>query len=249
MVLHKYKLVTLFYVLVSILLSGCSASHTAINKRNLNVQTKMSSTIFLDPVAPKKKTILVQVRNTSDRPEFNIENQLKAAILSKEYTVVDDPKLAHYMLQVNILQVGKSDLRAAEHALSHGYGSALGGALAGAAVGSLASDHRDGLVMGGLIGAAVATFGDAMIQDISFSAITDIQISERAGKNVEVEEITKSRLRQGTSTKQKITSIESANWKRYQTRIISTANKANLKFAQAAPSLVDNLSMSIAGLF
>ncbi|MDH4237100.1 MAG: complement resistance protein TraT, partial [Nitrospira sp.] len=42
------------------LLSGCAASQVMISKRNLDVQTKMSDTIFLDPVSPDKKVMYVQ---------------------------------------------------------------------------------------------------------------------------------------------------------------------------------------------
>jgi len=40
------------------LLLGCGATHTAINKRKLDVQTKMSSTVFLDPMTSDKKNCL-----------------------------------------------------------------------------------------------------------------------------------------------------------------------------------------------
>jgi hypothetical protein len=39
------------------ILSGCAAVHTSIAKKDLDVQTKMSDTVFLDPVGPDKKTV------------------------------------------------------------------------------------------------------------------------------------------------------------------------------------------------
>ncbi len=56
--------------LAAILLSGCAATHVAISKRDLDVQTKMSDTVFLDPVGADRKTVFVQIRNTSDKPEL-----------------------------------------------------------------------------------------------------------------------------------------------------------------------------------
>jgi hypothetical protein len=35
---------------LSVALGGCAAVHTSIAKKDLDVQTKMSDTIFLDPV-------------------------------------------------------------------------------------------------------------------------------------------------------------------------------------------------------
>ncbi|MCC5698300.1 complement resistance protein TraT, partial [Klebsiella pneumoniae] len=65
--MSKMKIAVVALALGALMLSGCSATHTAISKRNLQVQTKMSDTIFLDPVADDKRTVFIQVRNTSDQ--------------------------------------------------------------------------------------------------------------------------------------------------------------------------------------
>ena len=36
---------------------SCSTMHTVISKRNLDVQTKMSDTIWLEPAAANQKTV------------------------------------------------------------------------------------------------------------------------------------------------------------------------------------------------
>ncbi len=231
-------------------LMGCGATHTAVNKRNLDVQTKMSSTIFLDPVTCDKQKVFLQVRNTSDKPGLDLDEGLRVALENKCYTLVQNIEQAHYLLQVNVLQVGRSDLRAAEHALNQGFGAALSGAAAGAAVGSLAGNHNNskGMVIGGLMGAAVATVTDAMIQDVVYAVIADVQVSERISNSLVVKAKNKSVLQQGTGT-QEVTSTERINWKRYQTRVVSTANKVNLKFEKALPELRQGLTRSIAGVF
>lgn len=234
---------------VAAILTGCCATHTAINKRNLDVQTRMSSTVFLDPVTSDNRTVFLQIRNTSGRPELNLTHCMAEAIEARGYRIVPTPEEAHYLLQTNILQVGKSDLRAAEHILQQGFGAALTGGVVGAAVGSVGSQHPDHMVAGGLIGAAVSTVADAMVQDVVYSVVADVQLSERVGKSVVVTEKTKSRLKQGTSGIKEVTSTEKVNWKRYQTRIVSTANKVNLKFEKAAPELISGITNSIAGVF
>lgn len=240
-------------ILLAMLLSGltgCAATHTAIKKRNLDVQTKMSASVFLDPVPEDKKTFYLQVRNTSDKPELELERPIALAMEAKGYQLMQNPEQAHYILQTNILQVGRSDLRAAQHALTRGFGAAIGGAAMGAALGSLTGDRGNkGAVAGGMIGAAFATVGDAMVQDVVYSVIADVQISERVGNSVVVKEKTRSRLKQGTSGAKEITSTEKIDWKRYQTRVVSTANKVNLKFKKAVPELVQGLTRSITGIF
>jgi Enterobacterial TraT complement resistance protein len=46
-----------------------------------------------------------------------------------------------------------------------------------------------------------------------------------------------------------LSSTETTDWKRYQTRVQSTASKANLEFEEAAPELTSGLTRSIAGIF
>jgi len=229
--------------LVLSLVSGCAAVHTAVKKRDLEVQTKMSASIFLDPVAPEKRVVFLQIRNTSDKPGLDVSSSIRTAISNRGYKITDNPDAAHYMIQANVLQVGKSDLREAQGALAQGYGSAAVGAVAGAQFGS-----GKGQVGAGLLGAAAGLIGDALVEDVLFSIITDLQISERARNGVVVTESNKARLKQGTSGNKSVTSTEETNWKRYQTRIMSTANKMNLQFAEAEPVLIKGLTQSISGL-
>jgi hypothetical protein len=244
--MEKFKLISVMVVIMCI--TGCASTHTAISKRNLDVQTKMSETIFLDPVAPNKRTVFLQIRNTSDKPGLDLSGQIKAAINNKGYQVIDDPEKSHYLLQANILQVGKTDLRASEHAFSQGFNGGLTGAVTGATVGALASNNDRVALGGGLLGAAVGIAADALVKDIVYSIITDIQISERAPSGVTVNEELQSDLKQGTSSKRTVTANEQHNWKRYQTRVVSTANKVNLKFEEALPELIAGISNSIAGV-
>ena len=81
------------------ILNGCAAVHTSVAKRNLDVQTRMSDAVFLDPVSLDKRTVFVQVRNTSDIPNFDLEGPIKNAISVRGYQVVDDPDAAQFKLQ------------------------------------------------------------------------------------------------------------------------------------------------------
>ncbi|MFZ1428832.1 MAG: complement resistance protein TraT, partial [Geminicoccaceae bacterium] len=106
-------------------LSGCAAGSTAIAKRNLDVQTKMSDTIFLDPVSPDQRTVYVDVKNTSDKPDLDLAPQIRAAIAARGFRVVDDPRAAQFVLQANVLQAGRSSETAAEAASGSGFGGTL----------------------------------------------------------------------------------------------------------------------------
>jgi Enterobacterial TraT complement resistance protein len=55
-------------------------------------------------------------------------------------------------------------------------------------------------------------------------------------------------LNQGTSGNRVLSSTETSDWKRYRTRVMSNANKVNLKFDQVAPDLVAGLTRSITNI-
>ena len=236
-------------VIAAILLSGCAATSTMISKSSLNVQTKMSSTVFLNPVEDNQKTIYVQVKNTSDK-QFDISGKIKSNLESKGYEAVNSLSKAHYLIQVNILQVGKQDPSAAEKTLLGGYGSAISAASSGVAIGALAGNgSSNAMWAGGLTAGIIDTVANSAVKDVTFTATTDLQISERVAKGVKVNEEDESSLSQGNSSSVKHVSSSNSQWMKYQTRILSTAEKVNLSFDTARPMLEKGLADSISGIF
>jgi Enterobacterial TraT complement resistance protein len=233
---------------LAVALSGCAATTTAISKRSLDVQTKMTDSIFLEPVTLPQRTVLVEVRNASDRTELDIAPAVRAAIAQRGYRLVDDPRDAQFLLQANVLQVGRTSRAAAEGAFAKGFGSALVGGAAGAGIGRAASDQTEVIIGGAVAGAAASAVADSFVQDVTYSIITDVQISERAGGVMVTERMTQD-LAQGRSGARVLSSTEVHDWKRYQTRVMSSANRVNLDFEDAAPDLVAGLTQAITGIF
>lgn len=232
---------------VMLVLSGCGAMHTSVAKRNLDVQTRMSASIFLEPVEPEDRTVFVDIRNTSDKPEFTIRQDIVQALQASGYRVIDSPKKAHYWLQANVLQVGRSDARAAHSALSAGHGVA-GGAVTGYAISRATGGSSRDAAVAAVAGAVIGTVVDAMVQDVYYSVITDLQVMERFEGGVVVED-SQHTLQQGTSGSTVQEYGQESDKRKYQTRVMSYANKANLEWEEAAPALRAGLARSIAGLF
>ncbi|MEN4052417.1 complement resistance protein TraT [Sulfurimonas sp. NWX79] len=230
--------------LMSMGFSGCSAMHTAIKKRNLDVQTKMSDTIFLEPVSPDKKIIYFNIRNTSDK-EVHVKDAIVNELKAKGYKITNDPAKATYMLQGNILKVSKTDKREAQGLMGSGYGAAVTGALAGGtAAYAMNAGGR------GTAGVALGFLGDALVDDTFYVMVTDLQIRERPLEGEIVTQTQQASLAQGSSTKvQQDIKGGKVKWKTYRTRIISTAEKVNLDFSEAEPVLEKALARSIAGTF
>ena len=220
---------------------SCSTMHTVISKRNLDVQTKMSDTIWLEPAAPNQKIVFVKISNTTGK-NLNIEQKIVNALSAKGYRVVNDPTEAKYWLQANILKVDKvnldNDNGFSDAALGAGIGGILGAQRSGGAYTALGW---------GLAGAAIGTLADALVDDTAYAMVTDILISEKTGRNVQTS--TKNAVKQGNSGTMTSSTSSSSNIEKYSTRVLSTANQVNLKFNSAVPILEDELIKVITGIF
>ena len=234
------KLIKLALVSVtSFTLFACSAVHTSLEKADLDVQTKASASIFLEPVSPAKRIIFVSVRNTSDK-DLNIKSRIVDRLSNSGYRITDDPNAAQFMLQANVLKVGKDNLESADSYLDAGFS----GAVLGSAVSSR-SDNTKGIVIGALVGIVA----DAMVDDTLFTMVTDLQVRERPRENESVTQQQSENNTQGSTTVTQSSGNTSVDWKTYHTRIVSTANQANLDFEDALPALENGLIRSIAGMF
>ena len=230
---------------LALALAGCAATYTGLRYKDLKVENKMSASVFLDPVPPAQRTVFVQVRNTSDKP-FDVKGDIMSAIMAAGYKIVDDPNNANYMLQANILSVGVTDKSALENSAIAGFG----GVAAGAGVGALLGGSRAGAgaVVGGLAAGAAELISGSLVKVNTFGVITDIQISERVQGAVSQE--FKSSLNQGTGrTGTTQTSASTTSWKKYQTRIVSSARQTNLTWQEAYPALRQGIGHAVGGLF
>jgi Enterobacterial TraT complement resistance protein len=208
------------FMMALLLLSACVANPRALPKRRrLDVQTKMSASVYLDPVPSNQKKVFLHIKNTSDKAVLDLEPSLRKAMEKKGYRVVNKLEKAHYLLQATILHVGPCDRREAEHALERGFGAAL------------------------------TTVADAGVQDRIYSVVSDIQISERMGHSFEMKQRTRSKLKQDTHGVQAMVSTEKVNWKRYQTRIVSTVTTVHLTCDKAVAKLLAGLNRAMTGLF
>lgn len=232
---------------LAVLVTGCASTEMLIEKRNLQVTTQNSETIYLDPVSNNQKTVYIAIKNTSDQT-LNVVPQLTHAFAEKGYKVVSNPNSAHYLLQANVLQVGNMSKSASKSALGGGYGSAIAGAATGAAIGSF-SHNANTMLAGGIAGGVVGLVADSLVKDVNFTVITDVQVSERVGRGQKVQEDFNASLSNGTASRSYQTSTRNSDFQRYRTRIVSYASQVNLTFAKARPALEEGLAKALSGIF
>lgn len=234
-------------------LSGCAAVETSIAKRNLDVQTKISTAIFVDPVKRAKRTVYVDIR--SGVMEFD-RNALVNAVRdtfaqnANGYRITDDPDEAQYQMNIFVLKLEKASPTAAERALKQGYSSDRNaGAAAGMVMGADRGHSASSAVGGGLLGALGTTAANAFVQDVTYMLVADVQIKEKAHKGVIVRKDTKISAKVSDAGSSTQTVSEATNKKEYRTRIVTTAEKANLELAEAQDLMFKKTAYAMSSFF
>lgn len=248
MIQRNYQIKLLMLAFMAFILSGCAAVHTSIAKKDLDVQTKLSTSIFVDPVAPEKRKIYLEVRSAVmefDRNEFRTALEQQISNSGNGYTFVDSPESAQFSMSVFVRNLEKASPSAAENYLSSGYQ----GVAAGAAVGYAAGGGYREAAGAGLVGALVSTAANAFVKDVTYLLVADIQIKERARKGVLVRRDSKVNTKISDDGGTTQTYSEATNQKEYRTRVVTTANKANLELEEAQPTMFEKTAYAMASFF
>lgn len=238
-----------------VVLSGCAATSVALSKKDLDVQTKTSTAVFVDPVPAAERTLYVEVRSgvsEFDRRAFSRFIKEQFASNENGYRLVDDPAQARYLMLAYVLNLEKTDPTAAQAALQQGYrgGDVAAGAAVGALIGadSGAGSYK-GAAVGGLLAAGVSMVANSMVKDVTYMLVCDVSIRERVADGVLVRKDTKidAKVSDAGSSQQRVSEV--SDRKEYRTRIVTVANKANLTLDEAAPTMFSKTAYAMAGFF
>lgn len=229
------------------LLSGCAATQIALEKKDLKVETQMSDTIFLDISNQSDRTVYLDIRNTSDK-DIDVTPYIINQLEDKDYTIVNAPADAYYIVQANILYVGKADPSALRQSVYQGWGGIAGGAGIGATAASLSQGEViEGAGIGAMLGGFAEVLTGSTTKDVTYTIMTDVQIFERSP--LPVAQTRSATLKQGKDVSILQSSSSVTDRYIYQTRIASSANQVNLELENALPALMDGIGRSIAGIF
>ena len=237
---------------VTSILGGCAATYTSIAKKDLDVQARTSTAVFVDPVAKEKRTVYLDVKSgvmEFDRRAFKQFVIEQFGLNDNGYRVVDDPGAAQFQMIAYVLNLEKTSPTAAEAALGQGY---MGGAIAaGAVAGSVANrgNRYRGAAAGGVLGGAAELVSGALVKDVTYMLVCDVQIKEKAPKGVYVRKDSQVDTKVSDAGTSRQTYSEVGNKKEYRTRIVTTANKANLKLEQASDLMFKKTAYAMSGFF
>ena len=100
-----------------------------------------------------------------------------------------------------------------------------------------------------VLGALMGVFADSMVDDTLYTMVTDLHVRDRPRGNEIITQQQNEQNTRGSGTSVTQATLSAVEWKSYHTRIVSTANQANLDFEDALPALENGLIGSISGLF
>lgn len=212
----------------AVALGGCAATQTGFAHKDLIVQSNWVSPIhrFLPP-DPSQQTVYVSFRNASDKAldSSALEQEIDAELTQHGYRI-EPYASAHFLLQITVEHIDRVGKSASNNATTSALGGAAVGAAAGRALAGGSSQSRNSAALGAaVVGAAVGLIADAVVKNVVYKAVTDVQIGERDPSN---------RANHG--------------WDLFENRLISTANRTNLKFQDALPTLQAQMVHNIGNL-
>jgi hypothetical protein len=237
---------------LAIALGGCAATETALKHKDLDVQARTSTAIFVDPVPRPKRMIYLDIKSgvmEFDRRKFKDFVREQFTTNENGYVLVDDPDQAQFQMTAYVLNLEKTSPTAAEEALNKGY---MGGAvLAGAAVGGIANTSHpvNGAVAGGILGGGAELISGALVKNVTYMLVCDVQIAEKAKDGVIVRKDSKLNTKISDAGSSQQTVSEVSNRKEYRTRIVTTANKVNLKIETAQDLMFKKTAYAMSGFF
>jgi hypothetical protein len=239
-------------------LAGCAATQTSLAKKDLDVQTRTSTSIFVDAVPAPKRTIFLDIRSgvqEFDRNAFKSFVSQQFAANANGYKLVDNPDVAQFTMVAYVVNLESASPTAAQAALGQGFiggNSTSNSALAGAAVGAAVSSNGD-MTRGALGGAAILGAADFvagnLVKDVTYMLVVDVQIKERAAPGAVVRKDTSIKTQVSDNGVARQTVSEASNQKEYRTRIVTTANKVNLKLPEAQPKMFEKTAYALSGFF
>ena len=227
-------------------LAGCATgpapqttSSSGLSAGNMQLSAQMSSSIFLQPVAPAERVVFIDGHNTSSAQNLGFQSLVSQDLQQRGYRITNTPSHAEYMVMYNVLYVGLQQANyTAAGALAGGFGGAVTSALAD---GNASTDAAYGLA-GALVGGVVGHF----LQDKTYMMVVDIQLEQRQA-GVYTTSQTNARQGIGGGVSTSVSGVK--NWMIYRDRIVAQAHGLNLAFSYATPALSHEVSGEISGLF
>ena len=168
-VLKIFKTINLTICIIIIFI-GCGTA-------KLQTQTKMTKTIFLNPINSSVKSIYINIKNSSDQELNTLENEIINKLKLKKYKIMSNAQKAQYILMVNIISINiKKE--------NNSRNGAKDGLIVGSSVSIYNNNGVTGTVLGGLAGGIIGGLIAKNNEDSIIQIIIDIKIQEKTNYKI-----------------------------------------------------------------
>ncbi|MCD8543172.1 MAG: complement resistance protein TraT [Gammaproteobacteria bacterium] len=101
----------------------CRCKKNASQASNINVKTRSTSYIYFSPMSLEERTVYIAIKNDADNVDFNLRPWLVQSLEQKSFRVVDHIDEANIVLRANLLRVGKVNPNDIEELLDSEFGN------------------------------------------------------------------------------------------------------------------------------
>nr|WP_255558496.1 complement resistance protein TraT [Zhongshania aquimaris] len=106
-----------------------------------------------------------------------------------------------------------------------------------------------GAALGAVAASGMSMVANALVKDVTYMLVCDISIRERVADGVYVRRDTQlgAQVSDGGSSQSRVSEV--TDRKDYRTRVVTTANKANLELPEAQDAMFQKTAYAMAGFF
>lgn len=210
-------------VLACMVASGCYTVRTALRYGDMDAQTQVSESVFLELRSDLPQTVYL-AEECATGQDLTVRPALDRHLAQAGYTLVDSPDKATYVMQINHVRLAETELTG-ERDLEDAISSALvAGGAAGATAGILGASTEASVGIGLGVGAAAFAL-DSRTKHIAHTLTTDVLVTETVP---------------GDGSQRHL--------RTHETQIVSGASKMNLKLEESLPVMLDGTLTSLAHL-
>lgn len=240
---------------ITSLLLGCSAAKTAMTKQDLTVESHVSHSVVLEPLAPEDRVVYVRVKDLSGNGMRKpMTNQLKASLSAEGVRVTNNPDEANLMLNAFVIAAKETDKEEMGGFINSSYVGAGEGLATATIVGGLSGVGGKDLGMVAVAGAGLGFLADTLVSDKYYTFVLDVELRERPLEGDSISNSKRTQTSKGyasanstsqTRSNSSVNRGQNYNWITYETRIVSVANQMNLTVENAKPLVIEKTASTL----
>jgi len=242
---HARLTATILSIAVAGLVGGCAMVEKSVGTyKEMKVQTKTSSALFVDPVPRERRTIYLDVKSgvdTFDRKAFREYVMKQFGTNDNGYQIVDDPDAAQFTMAAYVLNLEETTAeKAAEKLVEHTTVRDRRGRVQSVST-TTTEQPKTNL-------AEMVTGKNTSSKKI-IALVCDVQIRERAAEGVMVRKDSQVDARVADVGSARQTVSEVSDRKEYRTRILTTAEGTNFELAEVQAEMFKKTAAAMSGFF